>query len=125
MHLSAIVTSIQGQAWEVDRVTDEKRNLVSGELLDDGLISLAELCRVCGLRAERVIELADAGVIEPRGSEQERWQFHSVSVVRIQRAVRMERDLGVNPAGVALALDLLDELETLRARMKRLADAAQ
>ena len=105
-------------------MTDEKRNMVSGELLDDSLISLAELCRVCALPAERVIELADAGVIEPRGGEQARWQFHSVSVVRIRRAVRMERDLGVNPAGVALALDLLDELETLRAQMTRINDSA-
>lgn len=102
---------------------NEQQEAGAGELLDDALISLADLCRICGLPAERVIELVDAGVIEPRGSVQTRWQFRSISVVRVKRAVRMERDLGVNPAGAALALDLLEELETLRTRIKRFNDS--
>ncbi|MFZ2170689.1 MAG: chaperone modulator CbpM [Methylococcaceae bacterium] len=31
---------------------------------------------------------------------------------------RLQRDLGVNLAGIALALDLMEELESLRAQMK-------
>jgi chaperone modulatory protein CbpM len=33
-------------------------------------------------------------------------------------ALRLQRDLGVNPAGAALALELLDELESLRVQLK-------
>ena len=33
-------------------------------------------------------------------------------------AVRLHRDLGVNPAGAALALQLMEELDTLRARLQ-------
>jgi chaperone modulatory protein CbpM len=32
--------------------------------------------------------------------------------------VRLQRDLGVNPAGAALALQLMDELEQLRAQLQ-------
>jgi chaperone modulatory protein CbpM len=38
----------------------------------------------------------------------------------VRFVVRVERDLGVNVAGAALALDLLEELEGLRERIERL-----
>ena len=38
------------------------------------------------------------------------------------RAHRLQRDLGLNLAGVALALELLDEIEALRSRISALED---
>ena len=46
------------------------------------------------------------------------WQFTSLAIIRVARAKRLERDLSLNPPGVALALDLLDEIEDLRSRLK-------
>lgn len=43
-----------------------------------------------------------------------------ISVRRVRCAQRLEQDLGVNIAGAALALELLEELERLRARLHRL-----
>jgi len=40
-------------------------------------------------------------------------------VRRVRCALRLESDLGVNLAGAALALDLLEELNRLRARQRR------
>ncbi len=95
--------------------------LLSGELLDEELeLSLAELCSACRLSAERVRELVGEGLIEPLGSDPTRWRFQGVSIRRVHCALRLERDLGVNPAGTALVLDLLEELEQLRARLLRL-----
>jgi chaperone modulatory protein CbpM len=37
----------------------------------------------------------------------------------VHGALRLKRDLGVNIAGAALAIDLLEELEELRARLQR------
>jgi hypothetical protein len=31
----------------------------------------------------------------------------------------MQRDLGINPAGLALALDLIEEIELLRTRLRQ------
>jgi chaperone modulatory protein CbpM len=39
-------------------------------------------------------------------------------VVRVRSALRLQRDLGVNLAGIALALDLMEELEDLRSQLK-------
>lgn len=103
--------------------TRELMSLLTGEVLDEGgELTLAELCQVCRVPAEQVFELVEHGVVEPVGRNPTRWRFHRVSIRRVRRAVRMERDLGLNLAGAALALDLLDELEDLRARLHRLDD---
>lgn len=93
---------------------------VVGTILEEEVVlSLAEFCRVSRLSAERVIELANEGILEPVGRHPERWRFRGFNLRRIRCAQRLEEDLGINAAGVALVLDLLDELERLRARLGR------
>ncbi len=95
--------------------------LMSGEILEDEIeLSLAELCRVCRMSAERVLELVEEGVVEPAGRDPAHWRFHGVSLRRVHCALRLERDLGVNTAGAALALDLLEELARLREQLRRI-----
>lgn len=101
-------------------VKGELLRLLSGEILEQEIeLSLADLCRACQLPAERVLELVAEGVIEPVGRDPARWRFQGVSVRRVRCAQRLERDLRVNVAGAALALDLLEELERLRERLRR------
>lgn len=40
--------------------------------------------------------------------------------MRVRSALRLQHDLGVNLAGIALALNLMEELEDLRAELKRM-----
>jgi len=95
--------------------------LLSGEIFEDeSKLSLADLCQACDLSAERVFELVEQGIVEPIGREPSRWRFKGISVRQIRCALRLERDLGVNVAGAALAIDLLEEIERLRTRLKRL-----
>jgi chaperone modulatory protein CbpM len=42
------------------------------------------------------------------------WHFTGAALRRARLALRLERDLELNLAGVALALDLMEELQTLR-----------
>ena len=101
-------------------MTKELETLLSGDVLgEDVELTLAELCRTCQLPAERVDELVEWGIIEPLGREPAAWHFRWTSVRRVRCALRLERDLGVNLAGAALALDLLDELNRLRVRQRR------
>lgn len=80
-------------------------------------LSLDELCRACGTQAEQLAALVDEGVIAPEGTAPEHWRFSGLHLRRARVAVRLQRDLGVNTAGAALALQLLDEIEDLRARL--------
>lgn len=76
-------------------------------------LSLADLCRFCQADEAWVIELVDYGVIEPKGSIRQNWHFHGTTIARAKRASRLMRDLGVNVAGIALVLDLLDERDAM------------
>ncbi len=96
---------------------NEEISVLSGVVMDETqAVSLAELCRCCSLPAEQVVSMIEHGIVEPIESRVtiSRWQFSGESVLRIQTAIRLNRDLGVNLAGVALALELLDEVKTLR-----------
>jgi chaperone modulatory protein CbpM len=88
---------------------------ISAMLLDDSVeFGLAELCSVCRVSEEFVVEIVAEGIVEPSGGEPARWRFSGLAVTRVQRVIRLQQDLGVNLPGAALALDLLEELERLR-----------
>ena len=93
---------------------------LSGILLDEHTeLSLSDLRHACSRHAEWVIELVEEGVLEPIGSDYREWRFSAASLQRAHIAMRLQRDLSINLAGIAVALDLLDEVETLRARLSR------
>lgn len=94
---------------------------LTGVLLDDQVeLSLNDLCRACSGSTEWVIELVEEGVLEPTGHERAYWRFSGFSLQRALTAKRLQHDLDVNLAGVALALDLIDEITLLRERLCRL-----
>ena len=97
-------------------MTEERQVLLAGEVVEDMELTLSELCRVCAVTEAEVLALVEEGVIEPAGRRPARWRFAGTSLRRVRLALHLQHDLGVNVAGAALALDLLDELEALRAR---------
>ncbi len=104
-------------------MTRDLLSLLSGDVLEEEVeLTFIELCRACRLPAERVVELVQEGVVEPQGRDPEHWRFHGASLGRVRCALRLQRDLGVNTAGAALALELLEELESLRRRLERLGE---
>ncbi len=90
--------------------------VISAELVVEEAycLSLSELCRACHVSAARISDMIDEGVVEPHGSGPDDWRFDASALRRMRTALRLQQDLGVNPAGAALALDLLEELATLR-----------
>jgi chaperone modulatory protein CbpM len=81
-------------------------------------LTLAELSRACAVHAERIIELVEEGILSPSGREPQVWRFSGVHLRRARVVLRLERDLGVNLAGAALAIQLLEEVDALQARLK-------
>jgi chaperone modulatory protein CbpM len=91
----------------------------SEEILDEAReMTLADLTRSCRVHAEWVLELVEEGVLEPLGPGGPQWRFAATSVVRVRKAQRLQRDLGVNLPGIALALELLDRIDALESRLR-------
>lgn len=82
-------------------------------------LSTDDLGLICNLSPDQVVAYVAEGIVVPLGSEPGQWRFSRLSVITIQRAHRLERDLGLNLAGVALALELMDEVEALKQRLAR------
>lgn len=78
-----------------------------------------ELCTLCRVEYEVVHEMVEEGVLIPEGASPETWRFNAVAIKRIQVTLRLQNDLRVNLPGAALALDLLEELDELRALVKQ------
>jgi len=96
-------------------------DILSGEIVENETrLSLQQLCETCSVETEYIISLVDQGCIEPIGAEQSRWRFSGVSIRRVKKAERLQQDLGINPAGIALVIELIDEIERLRCKLNRM-----
>jgi len=99
------------------------KQTLSGLILDeDCLFTLDEMSIACSVRTEYIIELVDEGIVEPTElqREQQQWSFTGKNLLRARKARRLQHDLDINLAGAALVLDMLEEIEQLRERLRRL-----
>jgi chaperone modulatory protein CbpM len=97
-----------------------ERETLTGVVLDESLtLSLHEVCEICGLEEDIVIEMVHEGVAEPLDAQAGAWRFSGVAVARLRTARRLQRDLHVNLPGAALALDLLEEISRLESWASR------
>ena len=107
-------------------MTDKTSSSISSEIIETGAAcTLEELCLACNVEADWIAELVEHAVIEPIGETGSYWQFASLSIVRVAKAKRLERDLSLNTPGVALVLELLDEIEELRSRLSAFEGPAE
>lgn len=97
------------------------KTILKGTVLDEGVeLSIEEISVACSCSRDWVVELVEEGVLEPHGRGRSNWRFSGTSLVRAHTAMRLQRDLDLDLAGVALALDLMDEIRALRERLQRL-----
>ena len=90
-------------------------------LEDQSELTLADLCRACAIDDVVIIAMVEEGVLTPAGEAPAQWRFSGLHLQHAKVAVRLQRDLGVNLQGAALALQLLEEMEQLRARLRGLS----
>lgn len=99
--------------------SEEVQLQLSGIILEEQTeLTLSDISRACAVHAEYIIELVDEGVLAPSGRGPVLWRFTGGHTHRVTIALRLQRDLGINLAGVALVLQLLDEVRELRARIR-------
>ena len=78
-------------------------------------LDMAEFCEATDLSDVYVIEIVEHGILEPQGAQPREWRFTDYELALAKRAAKLRRDLDLEWEGVALALDLLEEVRELRA----------
>ncbi len=96
----------------------DKPQIVPAEI--EYTFTLAEMSHGCGVAAEQLLVLVGEGVLQPRGRCQRDWRFDAADLIKARSALRLQRDLGINPAGAALVIELLGEMRRLRERVRLL-----
>jgi len=96
-------------------------DILTGVILDEqSRLDLGELTRVCGLARATLSEMVAESLLRPLGQTPEDWRFPGPEVRRARRAARLMRDLELSVHAAALVIELLEELEQLRARSRDL-----
>lgn len=92
------------------------RSVKSAVCRTNTAINIHQVCRACGVERSLIVSMVEYGIVEMGADE----MFDSANVRRLIKAARLYRDLNVNVQGIAVILDLLDELEAMRARVATL-----
>jgi len=101
-------------------MVEREDNEVTGTVFDEGTeITVVELCRVCSIERALVEALMQEGILDPIDAGRGEPRFPYTSVRRTLTVKHLQRDLGVNLPGAALALDLLERIEKLQAQLRR------
>ena len=88
---------------------------LAGAIFEEtALLTVGDLSRMCAVEERHIVEFVEEGVLSVVEINTREWRFSGAALRRARLALRLERDLELNLAGVALALDLMEELQTLR-----------
>lgn len=92
--------------------------LLSGDIFEDErTLSVEELSRLCCVDRTYIVELVEEGVLNVMQIDSAEWRFPGMALRRARTAMRLQRDLELNLPGVALALELIEELNRLRSEL--------
>ena len=93
---------------------------IEGRIVENEVhMSIVELSHASRTPQELIMSWVTEGVLSPQGTSPEDWRFSGDSLRRAKTAAHLTHDLELNVPGVALALELLDEITRLRALLPR------
>lgn len=97
-----------------------KHRVVTGVILDEQTeFTVNDLCRSCSVRREKIMALVEEGILMPIARKPgDAYTFSGASVKRADRALKLQRELELDLSGVAVALELLEEIERLRRTLR-------
>ena len=89
------------------------------EILQDTCLTLEQLCAACALERDWLVRRVEEGLIPVSGSVIAEWRFSTAHLARARRMREIERSFDAAPELAALVADMLEEMDELRARLRR------
>ena len=101
-------------------MTQTQITWIEGSIVEEEVyMSIVEISQATRAPEDLIMAWVSEGVLSPAGSSPEDWRFSGESLKRAKTAAHLSHDLELNTPGVALALDLLDEINRLRNQLLR------
>jgi hypothetical protein len=75
------------------------------------------LAELSSLSEQQIREWVDEGILTPTDPQADAWSFGADRIVTVRRACRLRHDFELEPQGLALAMQLLERIQSLEAEM--------
>jgi chaperone modulatory protein CbpM len=93
-------------------------DVLTGDILDETMLSLDEIAQACSVRTDWVIQRVEAGLLTCSIQESTTWHFASADLTRAKRLATIEQDFEANEELAALVVDLIEEVGRLKHKLK-------
>jgi chaperone modulatory protein CbpM len=94
-------------------------DILVGSLMEETWLTLEQVAAACSVEPDWLVRHIEEGLFPGTQSAAGTWRFSSASLRRARRMRQLERDFDAVPELAALVADLLEEMDDLRARLRR------
>lgn len=95
------------------------RDVLTAVVLEEAAFTVDDVALACSVSVEWVVSHVEEGALPCAGGEPGDWRFGSRELARARRIRAVESDFDAVPELAALVADMLDEIDTLRARLRK------
>ena len=97
------------------------RDMAMGEIVDETLtLTLEDLAGACRVETRWVVELVEEGALPAPAGTRADWRFRGVDLIRARKLRSLQSSFDASPAAAAVMLDLMEEIERLRCRLRQM-----
>lgn len=97
--------------------------VLTGSFMEETWLTLEQVAAACAVEPQWLLAHIEAGQFPHAASAAGVWRFSSACLLRARRMHQIERDFDAVPELAALMADMLEEMDTLRARLRRVGEA--
>ena len=96
-----------------------EEDVFEGQLLEEAWLTLEQVSSACMVEPEWLLAHLEEGLIPQARGTAGVWRLSAAGLVRARRMRWVERDFEAGPETAALVADLLEEMDALRAKLRR------
>jgi MerR family transcriptional regulator, heat shock protein HspR len=85
---------------------------------DEPLYIISVAAKLCEMHPQTLRLYERLGLVKPRRTDNRNRLYSDIDIERLRQIQRLTRDMGVNLAGVEVILNLLEQMEAMRAEME-------
>lgn len=94
-------------------------DILIGSLMEDSWLTIEQVAAACRVEPAWLQRHLEAGLLPHAESIAGIWRFSGAALARARRMRQIECDFDAVPELAALVADLLEEMDTMRARLRR------
>jgi chaperone modulatory protein CbpM len=97
----------------------QDEEVLTGSFMEETWLTLEQVATACAVEPQWLLAHIEEGQFPHAESMAGVWRFSAACLLRARRMRQLERDFDAVPELAALVADMLEEMDALRARLRR------